>query len=177
MCKLSEIDMKVGLGIAAVSLLFVACSNEQVQVKVDPTQYQVKSAQELQQRFEALNSKLTLDFAQFKKAESNAFAHQYAFDANELKKLNMHLVASTSLKPTKIAYCNMMNGYFVEMYRLGHFNLNLINDVKLPNSQNENLKNNFSSTDQFYNFILDRYTSYRQVQQTMNYGCNLKAAL
>ena len=29
----------------------------------------------------------------------------------------------------------------------------------------------------FYTFILDRYTTYRQVQQTMGYGCNLKAAL
>ena len=169
--------MKVWFGILTASMFAVACSSEVKQVEIDPAQYQVKSAQELQQRFQALNSKLTSDFAQFKKVESNAFAHQYAFDANELKKLNMHLVASTSLKSTKVAYCDMMNGYFAEMYRLGHFNLNLINDVKLPNAPNENLKDNFSSTDHFYNFILDRYTSYRQVQQTMNYGCNLKAAL
>ena len=71
----------------------------------------------------------------------------------------------------------MMNGYFAEMYRLGHYNLNLVNDIQLPNTEKEDLKANFSTADQFYTFILDRYTSYRQVQQTMNYGCNLKAAL
>ena len=76
-----------------------------------------------------------------------------------------------------MAYCDMMNGYFAEMYRLGHYNLNLVNDIQLPNAEKEDLKANFSTADQFYTFILDRYTSYRQVQQTMNYGCNLKAAL
>lgn len=71
----------------------------------------------------------------------------------------------------------MMNGYFAEMYRLGHYNLNLVDKIQLPKAENEDLKSNFASSDQFYTFILDRYTAYRQVQQTMNYGCNLKAAL
>lgn len=169
--------MKAWLSFAAVSFLLAACSNEPKQAAIDPAQYQVKSAQVLQQRFDVLNTKLTEDFAKFKKIESNAFAHQYPFDANELQKLNMHLVASTSLKPTKIAYCDMMNAYFAEMYRLGHYNLDLLSAIQLPRAEKEDLKADFASADQFYNFILDRYTSYRQVQQTMNYGCNLKAAL
>ncbi len=169
--------MKVWLNLAILSFALSACSPAPKSDVIDPAQYQVKTASELQQRFEQLNNQLNADFNQFKKVESNAFAHQFAFDANDLHKLNMHLVASTSLKSTKVAYCDMMNGYFREMYRLGHYNLNLINAVQLPNADKENLKNNFSSAEQFYNFILDRYTSYRQVQQTMNYGCNLKAAL
>ncbi|WP_347454147.1 hypothetical protein [Acinetobacter thermotolerans] len=169
--------MKVWLGTLALGLMLVACSEEAQKAEVDPKQYQVQSAQELQQRFEALNQKLATDFAQFKKVESIAFAHQFPLDVNNLQTLNQHLVASTALKPTKIAYCDMMNGYFAEMYRLGHHNLNLLNTVKLPNAEKENLKADFSSADQFYTFILDRYTSYRQVQQVMNYGCNLKAAL
>ncbi|KGT48383.1 hypothetical protein [Acinetobacter sp. HR7] len=169
--------MKVWLGTLALGLMLVACSQEPQKAEVDPKQYQVRSAQELQQRFEALNQKLAADFAQFKKVESIAFAHQFPLDVNNLQTLNQHLVASTALKPTKIAYCDMMNGYFAEMYRLGHFNLNLLNEVTLPNAKKENLKTDFSSADQFYTFILDRYTSYRQVQQVMNYGCNLKAAL
>ena len=71
----------------------------------------------------------------------------------------------------------MMNAYFADMYRLGHYNLELVDDIQLPNAANENLKDNFSNVDHFYTFILDRYTTYRQVQQTMGYGCNLKAAL
>jgi len=70
-----------------------------------------------------------------------------------------------------------MNGYFAEMYRLGHYNLELISDVDIPHTEQENLKQNFSSPEQFYDFIINRYSTYRQVQQTMNYGCNLKAAL
>ena len=70
-----------------------------------------------------------------------------------------------------------MNGYFAEMYRLGHYNLELLDQIQLPQAQQENLKQNFANADNFYDFILNRYTSYRQVQQTMNYGCNLKAAL
>lgn len=167
--------MKVWFILAVLALS--ACSNEVEKTVVDPSKYQVKTAELLQQRFMALNTKLNADFAQFKKVESNAFSDQSAFDANDLQSLNMHLVASTSLKSTKIAYCEMMNRYFGEMYRLGHYNLDLVQAVKLPNAEKEILTANFSSSEQFYNFILDRYTSYRQVQQTMNYGCNLKAAL
>ena len=60
---------------------------------------------------------------------------------------------------------------------MGYYTLILVNLIQLPVAENEDLKSNFASSDQFYTFILDRYTTYRQVQQTMNYGCNLKAAL
>ena len=169
--------MKVWLSTLALGLTLTACSQEPEKVEVDPAQYQVKNAQELQQRFDTLNQKLATDFSQFKKVESIAFEHQFPLDVNNLRTLNQHLVASTALKSSKMAYCDMMNGYFAEMYRLGHYNLNLVNDIQLPNTEKEDLKANFSTADQFYTFILDRYTSYRQVQQTMNYGCNLKAAL
>ena len=156
----------------------IACSNPQeTQENIDPKQYQVEDAAALQQRIDALNAKLAQDFKQFKQVESIAFAHQFPLDVKNLQTLNQHLVASTALKPTKIAYCDMMNGYFTEMYRLGHYNLNLVDQIQLPKAENEDLKSNFASSDQFYTFILDRYTTYRQVQQTMNYGCNLKAAL
>lgn len=169
--------MKVGLSFVFTTVLLVGCGQEQPKVEVNASQYQVQSAQQLQQRFDALNSKLATDFAQFKKLESNAFAHQFPLDVNDLRTLNQHLVGSTSLKSTKVAYCEMMNSYFSEMYRLGHYNLNLVDQVKLPKAEKEDLKVNFNNADQFYTFILDRYTSYRQVQQTMGYGCNLKAAL
>ena len=156
----------------------VACSNPQkTQENIDSKQYQVQDAAALQQRIDALNAKLAQDFKQFKQVESIAFAHQFPLDVNNLQTLNQHLVASTALKPTKAGYCDMMNGYFAEMYRLGHYNLELLDQIQLPQAQQENLKQNFANADNFYDFILNRYTSYRQVQQTMNYGCNLKAAL
>lgn len=46
---------------------------------VDPAKYQVQTAQELQQRFDALNVQLAQDFQKFKKVESIAFAHQFPF--------------------------------------------------------------------------------------------------
>ena len=161
-----------------LSMLLVGCTkDEKPRAQIDVTAYQVKDIDQLQQRFDQLNEKLAVDFKQFKQMESIAFAHQYPLDTTDLKTLNMHLVASTSLKPTKIAYCDLMNGYFIEMYRLGHANLNLVKGLKLPNAENENLEQNFVSVDQFYDFILNRYTTYRQVQQVMGYGCNLKGAL
>ncbi|WP_227509891.1 hypothetical protein [Acinetobacter sp. NCu2D-2] len=156
--------------------MFVGCQ-EQPKQQVNADHYRVQTVQELQQRFNHLNNKLTSDFTQFKKVESNAFAHQYPFDANNLQSLNQHLLASTALKSTKVAYCGMMNHYFAEMFRLGHYNLNLVDAIELPNAKAEDLKVSFNNADQFYDFILNRYTTYRQVQQTMNYGCNLKAAL
>ena len=169
--------MKVWLASLAMVTGLAACSAEQQKVAVDPGKYQVKSAQELQQRFDDLNSKLAQDFQQFKKLESIAFSHQLPLDVNNLQTLNQHPVSRTALKSSKVAYCDMMNVYFAEMYRLGHYNLNLVDKIQLPKAENEDLKSNFASSDQFYTFILDRYTTYRQVQQTMNYGCNLKAAL
>ncbi|MDY6482093.1 hypothetical protein SKM54_06500 [Acinetobacter faecalis] len=160
------------------SIVFTGCSKtEEAKTVVNESQYKVKDVATLQTRFEQLNEKLATDFKQFKQTQSMAFAQQLPLDVNDLKTLNMHLVASTSLKPTKLAYCDLMNGYFTEMYRLGHYNLQLLKDVKLPNAANENLQTNFSSSDQFYDFILNRYTTYRQVQQIMGYGCNLKEAL
>ncbi|AVH48896.1 MULTISPECIES: hypothetical protein [Acinetobacter] len=155
----------------------VACREEPKVQQVDPQKYQVQDAVALQQRIDALNTKLAQDFKQFKQVESIAFSHQFPLDVNNLRSLNQHLVSSTALKPTKIAYCDMMNGYFSELYRLGHYNLALLKDVQLPQAEKENLPANFASPEAYYDFILNRYTSYRQVQQTMGYGCNLKAAL
>ncbi|MDM1324653.1 hypothetical protein [Acinetobacter pseudolwoffii] len=169
--------MKVWLTSLALLIGLTACSKEPQKPVVDPVKYQVQTAQELQQRFDALNSQLAQDFQKFKKLESIAFSHQFPLDVNNLQTLNRHLVSSTALKPSKIAYCDMMNAYFADMYRLGHYNLELVDDIQLPNAANENLKDNFSNADHFYTFILDCYTTYRQVQQTMGYGCNLKAAL
>ncbi|PJI30559.1 hypothetical protein [Acinetobacter pseudolwoffii] len=169
--------MKVWLTSLALLIGLTACSKEPQKPVVDPVKYQVQTAQKLQQRFDALNSQLAQDFQKFKKLESIAFSHQFPLDVNNLQTLNRHLVSSTALKPSKIAYCDMMNAYFADMYRLGHYNLELVDDIQLPNAANENLKDNFSNVDHFYTFILDRYTTYRQVQQTMGYGCNLKAAL
>lgn len=161
-----------------VSVVFAGCSKpEDAKPVVNASQYTVDNAEALQKRFVQLNEKFAVDFKQFKQDESTAFAHQLPLDVNNLKTLNMHLVASTSLKPTKVAYCNLMNGYFAEMYRLGHYNLQLMKDIKLPNANKENLQQDFSSVDSFYDFILNRYTTYRQVQQVMGYGCNLKEAL
>ena len=161
-----------------LSLGLVGCGESTPEkAKIDETLYKVNNAQELQTRFTQLNEKLVTDFAQFKKVEHIAFSHQLPLDVNDLKTLNMHLVASTSLKPTKVAYCDLMNHHFAEMYRLGHYNLNLVKDVKLPQAETENLEHDFATADQFYDFIINRYTSYRQVQQVMNYGCNLKEAL
>lgn len=174
---LGAVYMKIRLGIVAASFLLLACSNDQEEILIDPTQYQVKTPVELQQRIDQLNHQLETDFLAFKKKEMNAFAHQFPLDSNNLNTLNQHLVASTSLKPTKVAYCDLMNSYFSDLYRLGQVNLNLLDQIELSNAKNENLKVIFSNSDEFYHFILDRYTTYRQVQQTMGYGCNLKAAL
>lgn len=161
-----------------ISILLTACfDSEPKKALVDIKAYQVANAESLQDRFNQLNVKLVADFKQFKTVESLAFANQYPLDSNDLQTLDLHLVASTALKPTKIAYCNLMNGYFTEMYRLGHYNLSLVKDIQLPNAKQENLEQDFASPDQFYDFILNRYTSYRQVQLVMGYGCNLKAAL
>lgn len=169
--------MKIGFIVVAAATLLTACAEHQQKVAIDVADYQVQSAAELQQRIDRLNTQFATDFLAFKKKEMNAFAHQFPLDTNNLKTLNQHLVASTSLKPTKVAYCDLMNGYFSNLYYLGHHNLNWVGQIQLANTQGENLKDNFSNPTQFYNFVMDRYTSYRQVQQTMGYGCNLKAAL
>ncbi|MDK1683661.1 hypothetical protein [Acinetobacter terrestris] len=160
------------------SLLFSACSSsEQHKAPVDPQHYKVQDAASLQQRFETLNQQLSKDYQAFKKTNNIAFSDQSVLDVNQLKTLDQNAVSRTSLKPVKQAYCEMMNGYFAEMYHLGNQNLNLIGQVQLPNMQAEDLEKSFANTDQFYDFILNRYTTYRQAQEIMGFGCNLKAAL
>ena len=161
-----------------LSVVLSACSSsEQQKIQIDPQKYKVQDAARLQQRFESLNQQLSKDYQAFKKSNNIAFSDQSLLDVNQLQTLNLHAVSSTSLKPVKQAYCQMMNGYFAEMYQLGHQNLNIIGHVKLPHAQGENLSKNFADADQFYDFILNRYTSYRQAQEIMGFGCNLKAAL
>lgn len=160
------------------SVIVSACSSsEQQKIQIDPQKYKMQDAASLQQRFESLNQQLSKDYQAFKKSNNIAFSDQSLLDVNQLQTLNLHAVSSTSLKPVKQAYCQMMNGYFAEMYQLGHQNLNIIGQVKLPHAQGENLSKNFADADQFYDFILNRYTSYRQAQEIMGFGCNLKAAL
>ena len=160
------------------SVIVSACSSsEQQKIQIDPQKYKMQDAASLQQRFESLKQQLSKDYQAFKKSNNIAFSDQSLLDVNQLQTLNLHAVSSTSLKPVKQAYCQMMNGYFAEMYQLGHQNLNIIGQVKLPHAQGENLSKNFADADQFYDFILNRYTSYRQAQEIMGFGCNLKAAL
>lgn len=160
------------------SLILSACSSsEQNKIQISPEQYKVQDIASLQQRFDGLNQQLSLDYQEFKKNNHIAFSDQSVLDINQLKTLDQHAVSRTSLKPVKQAYCDMMNGYFAEMYHLGNQNLNLIGQVQLPNMQAEDLTKSFANADQFYNFILNRYTSYRQAQEIMGFGCNLKAAL
>lgn len=160
------------------AMTLTACSaNEQEKKTFNPQSYQVADAAGLQLRFEQLNQTLAADFSQLKKVESMAFSDQSALDVHNLKTLNQHFVANTALKSSKIAYCEVMNHYFSEMYHLGHVNLALVKDVKLPNAANEDLSQVFANADQFYDFIINRYTTYKQAQETMQYGCNLKGAL
>ncbi|WP_434082365.1 hypothetical protein [Acinetobacter terrae] len=160
------------------SLLFSACSSsEQHKTQIDPQQYKVQDVASLQLRFETLNQQLSKNYQAFKKTNNIAFSDQSVLDVNQLKTLDQNAVSRTSLKPVKQAYCDMMNGYFTEMYHLGNQNLNLIGQVQLPNMQAEDLTKSFANADQFYDFILNRYTTYRQAQEIMGYGCNLKAAL
>lgn len=160
------------------SLFFSACSSEKPQKAViDPAVYRVKNADELQQKINLLNQQLAQDYQNFKKKEYIAFSDQSALDTNDLKTLSLHAVSSTSLKPTKEAYCTMMNTYFNELYRLGYYNLNLLNDVKMNNAPQVDLKHKFENTDQFYTFILEEHSTYKHAQQLMGFGCNLRGAL
>lgn len=171
--------MKPMFAVTILSSLFIsACfSEEQQKAEVDPQIYAAKDAQDLQRRIDQLNGRLAQEFQQFKQKESFAFSDQSALDAANLRTLNLHPVSSTSLKPTKEAYCVMMNGYFNELYRLGHYNLNLLDAVKMNNAPKIGLKQKFENADQFYKFILDEHSSYKQAQQVMGFGCNLRGTL
>ena len=158
--------------------MLVACSSsEQAAVKLDITQYQVADAGVLQQRFNHLNQQLSEDYQLFKRNNNIAFSDQSILDVNQLQSLHLHAVSRSSLKPVKQAYCEMMNDYFVQMYYLGHQNINLLSQTQWPKIKNQDLIKDFSSADQFYDFILNRYTHYRQAQEIMGFGCNLKEAL
>lgn len=160
------------------SLFFSACSSETPQkTEIDPAVYAVKNAAALQQRMNALNEQLAQNYQQFKQKEQIAFSDQSVLNSHDLKTLNLHAVSSTSLKPTKEAYCQMMNGYFNELYRLGHYNLNLLNDIQMNRAPTSDLKHKFENAEVFYQFILEEHTTYKQAQQIMGFGCNLRAAL
>ena len=160
------------------TLVLSACSSsKQNATQIDPQTYQVQDVTSLQQRFDVLNQQLTANYQTFKQTHNIVFSDQSVFDSRQLKTLNLHAVSRTSLKPVKTAYCEMMNDYFAEMYHLGHQNLSLMGQFQLPHAQNEDLAKSFANTDQFYDFILNRYTSYRQAQEIMGFGCNLKEAL
>lgn len=174
-----RVDMK-RIAAAAVfsSALFTACSNQEPQQPaVNEAAYAAKDAQDLQQKINQLNKQFSEDFKRFKRTESLAFSDQSALDVNNLKTLNLHTVSSTSLKPSKDAYCKMMNAYFNELYRLGHFNLNKLDGVKMNNAPASNLKSKFANADAFYTFILEEHTTYKQAQLGMGFGCNLRGAL
>src|SRR5690606_28786579 len=165
------------LSLALVAGFTPCTAQHQPDARVSPLQYHVNTAAELHQRFNTPNAQLAQDLQQLREVDSIAASHQIPLDIHNLQTLNQHPGSRTALKSSKLAYCDMMNAYFAGMYRLGHYNLDLVPAIQLPNAKEEDLKKNFSDSDQFYSFILDRYTTYRQVQQTMNYGCNLKAAL
>ena len=161
-----------------LSTMLVACSSsEQAAVKLDITQYQVADAGVLQQRFNHLNQQLSEDYQLFKKNNNIAFSDQSILDVNQLQSLHLHAVSRSSLKPVKQAYCEMMNDYFVQMYHLGNQNLDLMPQIQLPHVAAQNLAKDFSSAAAFYDFVLNRYSSYRQAQEIMGLGCNLKHAL
>lgn len=143
------------LTILISTILLSACSSsEQYKTQIDPQQYKVQDAASLQQRFETLNQQLSKNYQAFKKTNNIAFSDQSVLDANQLKTLDQNAVSRTSLKPVKQAYCEMMNGYFAEMYHLGNQNLSLIGQVQLPNMQAKDLEKSFANADQFYDFIL-----------------------
>ena len=161
-----------------LSSMLVACSSsEQAAVKLDTTQYQVADAGVLQQRFNHLNQQLSEDYQLFKRNNNIAFSDQSILDVNQLQSLHLHTVSRSSLKPVKQAYCEMMNDYFVQMYHLGNQNLDLMPQIQLPHVSAQNLAKDFSSAAAFYDFVLNRYSSYRQAQEIMGLGCNLKHAL
>ena len=155
----------------------IACADQKTSVQVNAADYQVADQATLEKRLQARNAQFAEDFTAFKKAHSHAFSTQKPVTEAELKKLHMHAVGATALKPTKEAYCSMMNGYFSDIYRLGHFNLAYIQNVTVLDRAAEDAQENFANPDAFYKLVMERATTYRQAQQLMGYGCNLKAAL
>lgn len=168
------------LSIMALMLVIGAvqgCSQQKDTKVVDLAQFKVDTAQALQQRIDERNEKLRADFLQFKKIESIAFSDQSELDVNNLKTLSLHLVSRNALKSSKESYCKMMNQYFADIYHLGHFNLPLISQIQIPQTQSKDLPNYFADAEHYYQFIIQEHTTYKQVQEAMGLGCNLRSAL
>ena len=166
------------------SVLLAACSNGETSktdgskaMDVSAAAYTVQDAAKLQQRIAALNAELANSYQQMKRQNAYAFSDSSALNADDLTTLNVQAVSATALKPVKENYCTVMNGYFNELYRLGHFNLNLLDGIAMANAPKTGLRQQFENADTFYRFILEQHTSYKQAQQLMGFGCNLRAAL
>ena len=170
--------MKQTIGLCAVLMAgLTACSTEDKIPTVNAADYQVTDQASLHVRLQQLDQKFAQDFQGLKQQHNTAFSTQKTVTAQDLQQLHMHAVSTTSLKETKEAYCAVMNGYFSEVYRLGHFNLSHLANLKLLNVQPQDAQEDFANPEAFYNLVMDRATTYRQAQQTMGFGCNLKAAL
>lgn len=170
--------MKLIAAAAVLSVMMAGCTEPKPeQVQVDINKYRVNDAPALQARLDELNAKLVQEYAQMKHQNAYAFADGSALDASDLMTLNMQAVSATALKPVKENYCAVMNNYFNELYRLGHFNIQLLPDVQIKHAPQQNLAQTFLNAQNFYQFILNDYSSYKQAQQQMGLGCNLLAAL
>ncbi len=171
--------MKFVLALSIISsLMLSACTADQkpsVEVKV--SDYAVTDATSLQSKIDALNAQLASNYQQLKQQQHIAFSDQSPLDVMNLNSLHLHAVSATSLKPVKEEYCQLMNSYFNELYRLGHFNLNLLDQIQLKHQSQTALAPHFANADAFYAFALSDYSSYKKAQQIMGFGCNLRVAL
>lgn len=165
--------------VATIFGIFLSgCNQDEASVQeIQPETYTVQSVQALEQRLVQLNEKLSADYLQMKQIYGYAFSNTTALDANNLKSLNVQAVSATALKPVKEHYCSLMNGYFAELYRLGRFNLTVVETIKLNNAPTKGLATQFVNTASFYQFVMEEHSTYKQAQQLMGFGCNLRAAL
>ena len=168
---------RIFLGAVALSVLFAGCSSQDSSVKIQADAYRVSDQTALNAKLDHFNQQLETSFANFKKTHYSAFSTQNAVSVKNLNQLHMHAVSATALKTTKQAYCEMMNGYFADIYRLGYFNSTLLGHVNILNVDLEHAQSTFSSANAYYNFVMEQATTYRQAQQIMNFGCNLKSSL
>ncbi|RKG31103.1 hypothetical protein D7V32_09470 [Acinetobacter tianfuensis] len=160
------------------SIFLVGCVEDNTPAQaLNPELYSVQNASQLQQKIADLNVKLADDYMQMKQMYGYAFSNTFALNADDLKTLNAQAVSATALKPVKEHYCSMMNGYFNELYRYGHFNQNLMDDVVLNNASAVGLADHFKNAASFYQFVMEEHSTYKQAQQLMGFGCNLRGAL
>ena len=171
--------MKFVLALSVMSsLMLSACTADQKpSVEVKAADYAVTDAASLQHKIDALNAQLASDYQQLKQQQHIAFSDQSPLDVMNLNSLHLHAVSATSLKPVKEEYCQLMNSYFNTLYRMGHFNLKLLDQIQLKHQSQTALAPHFANADAFYEFALSDYSSYKQAQQIMGFGCNLRAAL